>query len=248
MQRKSIGQQIFSFITTIGMILLTCFLLINAAYGEEMKKDGVHTEYVPNSKQKYEVTYKDGKKNGPTKIYSEDGALLEEMNYKDDKEDGSSITYSENGIPTEETIFKNGQLVMRKDYYENGKLKAEENIKSMTRDGITKIYYPSGKLWVTDTYKGGKLLDEKGNLKNGNKQKYYENGKLASETLWRDGVLQAPRKIYYEDGKIQEDWSYVDDNFVIRKFDKHGESQSVTTLPKSAVKQTTSSSLNEEPY
>lgn len=108
--------------------------------------------------------------------------------------------YYENGKVMAEMNFSFWQLDgTSRTYYENGKVMAEMNYKSGVQEGIMREYYESGKLKSEFNYKQDK--------KEGMNKQFYESGAVMEEELWKDGMPQN-RKIYYQSGRIQEDWDY----------------------------------------
>jgi len=88
--------------------------------GEMPIEDGVYRIHTPAESGHTaweDAAFKNGKKNGITKLYI-DGNLNAEVNYRD------------GGI--------HGLL---KTYYENGKLNTESNYKNGKADGVSKVYY-----------------------------------------------------------------------------------------------------------
>jgi antitoxin component YwqK of YwqJK toxin-antitoxin module len=109
-------------------------------------KEGEWKYYNGNILSSVEV-YRDGKKEGITKIYSKNGNLIEEIPYKNDKVDG----------------------VMKK-FLENGKLYSEISYKDGIQDGPYLFYEGNPKPVISGKYVAGKkegdweITDEKGNL------------------------------------------------------------------------------------
>jgi antitoxin component YwqK of YwqJK toxin-antitoxin module len=93
---------------------------------------------------------------------------MAEFNFADGKLEGLSKAYYENGVLKHEAYYKGSKKNgIQKRYYEDGKLKKTANFKDNKLDGIVKAYYKSGNLWMEIAEKDGKLLfacyDEQGN-------------------------------------------------------------------------------------
>ena len=76
----------------------------------------------------------------------------------DGKEDGLSTMWHENGQKKFEINFKNG----KKDgflisWYENGQKKMEGNIKNEKKDGFWTYWDKEGNVTKTETYKDGEM-------------------------------------------------------------------------------------------
>jgi len=107
---------------------------------------------------------KDGNREGPWKIYHDNGQLKGEGSYVDDKQEGLWKHYHENGQLDVEGYMKNGiPEGVQKTYHKNGQLEKEVNIKDGKIEGILKIYDESGNLTEETFFKDGKEILEKGN-------------------------------------------------------------------------------------
>jgi antitoxin component YwqK of YwqJK toxin-antitoxin module len=93
--------------------------------------------------------------------------------------------------------------------------------------GPVKSYNENGQLELEETYKDGKLINEKkfyyndnGQLKdemtfkdgipNGPYKRYYDNGQLQDEGTFKDGGIDGPYKVYYENGQLMTEGTYKD--------------------------------------
>ncbi len=74
-----------------------------------------------------EVHYKDGKRDGPVKVYYESGQLMVEANYKDGKREGIAKKYYETGQLMVEENHKNGVMISQKRYESDGKLVSDKD-------------------------------------------------------------------------------------------------------------------------
>lgn len=131
-------------------------VLRKAYYDEEVKKRNVNIgitddfygdliELYETGELKGEASYKDGKKNGPEKMYYLNGQLLVERNFKDGKIDG-----------------------LQKNYYESGELEGELFYKDGKKEGIAKVYYKNGQLSGEWVFKDGVLMEQKSYAEDGN--------------------------------------------------------------------------------
>ena len=69
--------------------------------------------------------------------------------------------------------------------------------------GITTDKYPNGKTKISMPYNiNGEL--------NGKAKEFYENGQIASETTYENGIRQGKSMGYLENGKVIEEKNYVD--------------------------------------
>ena len=117
-------------LVTLALTLLCC----NPPEGKLKEKkatmdDGstvVSTKY-PNGKKKAEATYKDGKRNGPSRSFDTDGNLSLELMYVDDKKDGQSSKFYQGGKQVYQTTeYKDNMLHGKRiKYRQNGNLMSE---------------------------------------------------------------------------------------------------------------------------
>ena len=95
--------------------------------------NGVAFDIHSNGQLKFEIYYKDGKRNGKSKSWYKNGQLQSEKKWKDNEENGVGWTWHQNGQLQSEGIWKDGEidgLYQEWDY--NGQLYAKSNYK----DGV----------------------------------------------------------------------------------------------------------------
>jgi len=171
------------------------------------------------------VTYVEGKKNGEAITYGPNKELICKMHYKDDVLDGEFSSYQttkfNNKKQSEEVIdstmvYKNGKLdgpmiklhpwgaINIKANYTNGllngpfevydqdgNLSLNENYINGVKDGPSVVYFPitSNKSKVKDNYVTKDL-------------------KVCQKSTYKDGLLDGPSQIFYENGKIMQEKIY----------------------------------------
>jgi antitoxin component YwqK of YwqJK toxin-antitoxin module len=110
----------------------------------------------------FKANFKDGKQNGLTKAYHENGQLQVVGNFKDGKDDGVTKVYYENGHLWMEINYNDGKKEgLEKWYYENGQLKVMDNYKNGRLDGLAKFYDETGKLLREDRFENGILIERR---------------------------------------------------------------------------------------
>jgi len=115
------------------------------ANGDTLKK-----EFFKDGSLRSIITIKNGKRNGPSYVYYENGKQQFEINYKDSKKDGITKYFYESGELYRTTLFEDGEKVgIQKYYFKSGGLKAEIPYESGVVVPGTKEYSQSGKL-ITD--------------------------------------------------------------------------------------------------
>lgn len=110
----------------------------------------------------------DGKKNGATRSYHENGGIRREVYYKNGLLDGIGRNFYDNGKILIESEYENGKEKTLKKYYENGKLEIDAYVNE-DETTFTKLYYENGKLKSEEKQKDkeiieGKYYDAKGKL------------------------------------------------------------------------------------
>jgi antitoxin component YwqK of YwqJK toxin-antitoxin module len=123
--------------------------------------DGLVKESFMDGAIREEAHYKNGKKDGVTKLYNKKGVLRGEFNFKNGKQEGLSKTYHSTGELFKEIMFKNGKLEgINKEYTKDGKILFEANFKDDKPDGKTTRYHPDGGKTIA-IYDRGQLVSEK---------------------------------------------------------------------------------------
>lgn len=150
--------------------------------GENEPFTGIRKDYYEDKSLKFEIPYKNGKKEGKGKEYYPSGKFKSDAFFVDDVLEGKAIGYYENGNLEYEENYKDGQLDgLVKDYFESGKIKAEINYKNGEADGPAKEYYENGQVRIQESYKNGELDGESLN--------FYKDGSLRSKAVYKNGEL-----------------------------------------------------------
>lgn len=119
-------------------------------------------------------------KNGPFRVWGSNGNLKYICNYKNGKKDGLVKEWSEFGRLISEAIFENGINKFERVFHPNGQLIYECQYKNGRKNGISKGWYTNGQLKYYYHYKNElkhgicKSWDRNGNLLHENR---YKNGK-----------------------------------------------------------------------
>ena len=88
--------------------ILSYALFLKPLSAEEIK-DGLYQEFFENKSPKFEISYKNGKKNGKEKFWYENGQIKMESDFKDGKEHGYWKQWYENGQIKLKVEYKNGK-------------------------------------------------------------------------------------------------------------------------------------------
>jgi len=91
------------------------------------KRDGISLGYYQNGKLKDQGVYREDQLHGTVQMYAGDGALKAEMNFKNDRQDGATKTFAEDGTLEFIYTYRKGQLINRKEFDSLGKLVREQD-------------------------------------------------------------------------------------------------------------------------
>ena len=234
-------------------LLWLVLLLSLTSYGkaqEAIQENGYNRILYPNGKVSSEGFMRNGKPDGywktyyPTGIlksegnrtnflldstwvfYNEAGDTLQKVNYVLGKRNGYTITYNteNNADPMHRGKIISKELYVndRKEgnsyiYYPGGKLKEEVLFSNNKRHGLSREFDENGLLITMLNYKNGFLIereklnrkDDKG-LKQGLWRTYYENGNIQTEAYYSDDQLTGSFKEFDESGKVKVMLQYAD--------------------------------------
>ncbi|MCP4922865.1 MAG: toxin-antitoxin system YwqK family antitoxin [bacterium] len=84
------------------------------------KRDGLWVAWHENGQKSSEYTYKDGKEDGLATMWYSNGQKEGEINYKGGKPDGLRVAWHENGQKREETNYKDDEIVSEKFWNSKG--------------------------------------------------------------------------------------------------------------------------------
>ena len=125
---------------------------------------GFYTNYYDrvNDQQGYiEEYYKDGKLNGLSTWWYENGQKQNEDHYKDGKLNGLSTWWYENGQKELENHYKDGKLnglcIL---WYENGQKELENHYKDGKTNGLSTCWYENGQIEGEGFFKEGIQVDD----------------------------------------------------------------------------------------
>jgi antitoxin component YwqK of YwqJK toxin-antitoxin module len=130
-----------------------------------------------------EGLYVNEKRDSIWKFYSEfDSVVVSEEFYKDGKKEGISRIFYPDGTVAERSNWKNGtRSGLWEQYYTDGKLKLKCAYNNDLKDGPLKTYHMSGKIWLTGQYINGDAdgtwiyITDNGEIE---KKEYYSKGRL----------------------------------------------------------------------
>lgn len=180
------------------------------------QKQGNSYYYNKQTKSLQSITpFKDNKKDGLSKEFSEDGRLITLVDYRNDVLINREYINRFNRENLKQGIWK--------EFYPDDNLKSEANYVNGKIHGLYKEYSGSGELIKAVKYEYGELVQEANQdtashinsnlnalLKEKIREEYHENGKIKYMGVFNDSVPVGEHKIYSSDGKNIEAKVYDD--------------------------------------
>lgn len=146
--------------------------------------------YTPTQKAE-EGAYAENRKTGLWMEYFCNGNAKNKVTFVNGRADGYTIIFHENGKVNEEGQWKNNRWVGNyKQYYENGQVQHEFKFNaSGKREGLQTYKYENGEIAIQGNFVNGK---ETGTIR-----EFHENGQLKAEKKYNDGNVDvASIKMY----------------------------------------------------
>lgn len=129
--------------------------------------------------------------------------LAEECSYTFGVLHGAYRRWHPNGALCEDSIYDNNKLVVQKHYYISGQISAEYNYVDGQKQGLQKMWYPNGTLSYEGHYLNGLCFGEHSHYNN-------KGIRILMENFNRYGRLHGTCQKWYEDGQLEEDFTFVD--------------------------------------
>ena len=189
--------------------------------GEDIKT----VYYSCGEKVHYEITMKDGLREGITKVYSYSGNLMftspykkgriegiqkwyyptgeiqREIPFKNDHPHGVELEYKKDGSIWRETLFCKGKVEwsqgVQKWYYPTGELKRERYFRNDNAHGVELEYEKDGTIWRETLFCKGRV-----GWTQGIQNWYYSTGELKRERYFRNDHPHGIELSYKKDGSI----------------------------------------------
>jgi len=142
--------------------------------------DGKYIGFYKNNLKKWEVNYKNNKKNGPQKVWNENGDIERVVNYLNGKKDGNASFWNINGKKIQQIPYKNDLKNGEEIIWTCG-LKATFNWLKGELFGKETWYYKNGNKELEINWKYG--------VENGKEIHWKESGKKKYELYYTDGIV-----------------------------------------------------------
>lgn len=194
-------------------------------YNKEGNKEGIWKEFFINGVLQSEKNYLNGKLNGYSKLYNEEGKLLKSIKYKNNEIDldlndfDTNIEIKEKYDKQNNIIFQgsynkeipigihryfnsDGSVSKSKIYNIKGELSAEGiMLLSGIESGDWIYYFETGQKKAQGNYVNGK--------KTGNWKYFYTNGSIQQIGFYSAGKLTGVWKWYYETGELLKQENFI---------------------------------------
>ncbi|MBA3899629.1 MAG: hypothetical protein H0X62_05355 [Bacteroidetes bacterium] len=131
------------------------------------------------------------------KEYYSNGQEKTVTEYKNGKKDGTSRTYFENGTIWSEAFYKEDKFVWKKEYSKGGNLDWETDCSNGKENAIAIHYFPNGNVYKRAEYN---FLTEK---QNGFYKEYYSDGTIHTEAFFVNDVQTGESRYYYPNEKLK---------------------------------------------
>lgn len=201
---------------------------VEQGFGREFAPDGTIitlTEYKKGfivDRQRINRRDREGLKQGKWFTFYENGNIRLEGTYRDDKKDGYFKEYTETGDlkkiskyimdelqPDAEEIAR---LQTRNEYYPDGKIRVSAMYRNDKPEGMWREYKPDGSIEKSVMYHNGIITGEGNVLDDGSKdghwKEFYTDGSLKAEGNYEDGKQVGDWKFFHLNGKLEQNGRY----------------------------------------
>lgn len=169
-------------------------------------KEGKAFYYFPDGKLKEEISYYQGKKQGPGKEYDQQGTVI------------TLVEYNNNYLVSREKINRyDAQGVKQsvwKTFYPDGKVQKEMKYINGKFDGYYKEFNEYGNLILSLKYEEGKIIETQSELAIKEdvdyRRQFDENGKLLSSGGYKNNLPVGVHRFYDKNGKVSNAKIYDD--------------------------------------
>lgn len=177
--------------------------------------DGYWKSYYRNGNLKAEGDRKNHQLSGPWTFYNSEGKKTVEINYREGKKNGLRKTFTEGRVVKEENFTNDKLQGFTRLYYPSGELKQEIPFVDNLETGEGYEYAEDGRIITLLTYKNGVLTKKQRiNRKDDQDQKqgmwmaFHNNRKVKEEGPYMNGLRNGYWKFYQPNGNLKrvEKW------------------------------------------
>jgi antitoxin component YwqK of YwqJK toxin-antitoxin module len=194
--------------------------------------DGYWKTYYPSGIIKSEGNRRNHLLDSLWVFYNESGDTLQKVNYLMGKKNGFVFEYEyrNNVDPMRKGFIKAKELYVNDKkagksfyYYDNGKTHEITEFANSKKNGSSLEYDRDGLLITVERYIDGSLVERQrinrtdaAGKKQGVWRTFHENGRVSSEALYKDDVLNGSFKEYDENGTVKVYLQYSNGNLVVQ--------------------------------
>jgi len=173
------------------------------------KKEGTAYIYFPDGKIQQTFSYNEGKKEGLSKEYDNEGNIITLLEYHND-----FLVSREKINRTDKNGLKQGDW---KDFYPSGGIKSEKTFKDDLIHGYYKEYDTRGRLVLTMLYDNGAIVkskvEDEPDIEIVNK--HDTDGKLIYSGPYRNKIPVGIHREFGKDGKVTNSFIYNDNGLLL---------------------------------
>jgi antitoxin component YwqK of YwqJK toxin-antitoxin module len=173
------------------------------------RKEGKAFVYFPDGKIQQTFAYNEGRKEGLSKEYDNNGNIITLLEYNND-----FLVSRERINRTDNKGLKQGDW---KEFYPGGSIKSEKTYKDDQIHGYYKEYDTRGKLVLTMLYENGAIVKSKVEDEPDIEivTKHDDSGKLIYSGPYRNKIPVGIHREYGKDGKVSNSFIYNDNGLMI---------------------------------
>ena len=120
---------------------------------------GYSVRYHANEALMEKVGFYNGKKEGVSKLWYNNGVLKMESHYDQNTSIGSYKSWWRNGVLSSESNYVNGKVNgIERKWFDNGVLSKQRNLLDVKENGIQQAWLKNGKLYVNYEAKNGRIF------------------------------------------------------------------------------------------
>ena len=200
------------------------------------KLDGFSLEWYNNGQKKCEGDYKNAKQDGPWTSWHENGKKSRQAIFKQDRPEGRTEEWYENGQKKTEANWRDGRLNGTTNrWYKNGLKKDEVFLKNGIPHGLSTRWYENGQM----RSKGETMAF----INDGQNLNWYENGQMHTEVNYKSGKLISAF-VWKPNGEKCPVSNLKDGDGIMISYNEDGTERSRTTFKSGERVEVTQSSFN----
>jgi antitoxin component YwqK of YwqJK toxin-antitoxin module len=168
-------------------------------------RQGLWAGYYSNGVRYSLTEYSEGVKNGVETLYDSDGLIKQETQYSYGSHHGKEKFYS-GGVLILSYNYVDDILEGEQLEFSSGQLSGRYKLKDGELNGKYEQWWDNGNPSIVMYYAGGR--------REGASLTYHKNGRILSQSTYKDDALHGPSTTYYESGGIEYQGAFMNGNYV----------------------------------